>query len=70
MEDLLSRFCQAWQIAPLPLCPDVVEKVAVSFKAGGYRSGKQYFCRARREHILQLKCTVPAEVEIAIRCTA
>ena len=62
------RVCPAWQIAPLPLCPNVVEKVAASFKAGGYRSGKQYFCRARREHIvLQLKCAVPAEVEMAIR---
>ena len=28
------RVCPAWQIAPLPLCPNVVEKVAASFKAG------------------------------------
>ena len=69
--------CQAWQIAPLPLCPDVVEKVAASFKAGGYRSGKQYFSSISaepaanissscRQRVLTLQ-SAPARIRGALR---
>ena len=40
--------------------------VASSFKAAGYRSARQYFSRARREHILRTHVAVPADVELAI----
>ena len=32
---------------------EVIERVAASLKDGGIAAGKQYFCRARREHVLQ-----------------
>ena len=60
------KICVAWQIPPVPLTVDTVHVVASSFKAAGYRSARQYFSRARREHILRTHVAVPADVELAI----
>ena len=60
------KICAAWQIPPVPLTVDTVHMVASSFKAAGYRSARQYFSRARREHILRTHVAVPADVELAI----
>ena len=59
--------CRAWDMQPFPLTQDVVFKVSASFKAGGYRSARQYFCRARREHVMMTSVAVPPDVEMAIR---
>ncbi|CAE7206172.1 unnamed protein product [Symbiodinium natans] len=62
-----SKVCDAWGIPALPLSRDGIEKVAASFKAGGYRSARQYFARARREHVLQMKAEVPPDVLLCMR---
>ena len=51
----------------LPLTAESVEKVSASLKEAGYRSARQYFARARREHVLQMKTEVPPEVLLRMR---
>ena len=63
----MAHLCKAWAIEPLPLTPDVVEKVSASFKNGGYRRARQYFSQARRQHVLHTRASVPADVELYIR---
>ena len=46
---------------------DVIEKVSASLKEGGYRSARQYFARARREHVLQMQVELPPEVLLEMR---
>ena len=62
-----SKVCEAWGIPALPLTVDGVEKVSASLKEGGYRSARQYFASARREHVLQMKAEVPPEVLLKMR---
>ena len=61
------RICSAWQVPPVPLTTEVIERVAASLKVGGYRSGRQFFSRARREHRVRVRQPVPADVELAMK---
>ncbi|CAE7216757.1 unnamed protein product [Symbiodinium natans] len=62
-----TRLCRAWRVDALPLTRDVVEKVSASLKRGGYRSARQYFSQARRQHVLHTGKQVPADVELCMR---
>ena len=57
----------AWDIPAIPLTLDVIEKVSASLKEAGYRSARQYFARACREHVLQMQVEVPPEVLLKMR---
>ena len=48
------KIASAWQLDPLPLSPMLVRAVGASLKQGKYKSAKEYFTRARQEHIKQL----------------
>jgi len=45
--------CRAWDAPPLPVTPDLVQKVAASLKAAGYKSAAMYFSLARQRHMMQ-----------------
>ena len=61
------KICWEWNVSPLPLTPEVIEKVSASLKAGGYKSVRQFFSRARREHIVSTCLQVPPEVELSMK---
>ena len=60
------EFARAWEQPPIPLTVKLIEAVGASFKAGTYRSARQYVSRAREEHVAVTGCMVPAMVESAI----
>jgi hypothetical protein len=62
-----STLAAAWSLPPLPLNPTVVDAVASSLKAGGYRSATNYFVRARQEHLAVTGTPVSPSTDAAIR---
>jgi len=46
-----ATLAEAWSLPPLPLSVDLVNKMAASFRAGGYRSTSNYFARAKEQHL-------------------
>ena len=48
------------------MTPELVRQIAASLKAGGYRTPKAYFSRARQEHLRVLLTPVPTAVDDAI----
>ena len=60
-----TRLAHAWEMQPLT--PEIIEKVASSLQAGGYKSAKQYFSRAKREHMRTQGTQALQEVEQEIR---
>ena len=60
------KVCLEWKLSPLPLTPELIEKMTASLKASGHTSVRQIFSRARCEHIVGT-LQVPPEVELAIK---
>ena len=56
-----------WGLQPLPLTVRLVRSLAASLRAGGYRAVKQYYSRARREHLRSLGEAPRELVEDAIK---
>ena len=63
------RIASAWQLDPLPLCPTLVRAVGASLKQGKYKSAKEYFARARQEHVKQLDFYPSAATVACIQST-
>jgi hypothetical protein len=61
------KISAAWNLEPLPLTSDLVNKIGASLKRGGYRSAGNYFSRAREEHLKLTGLPVPESVNQAIR---
>jgi hypothetical protein len=61
------RIAATWQLPPLPVTSELIEKIGASLKAGGYKSAENYFCRAKDEHISQLRIALPPDVPSAIK---
>jgi hypothetical protein len=58
----------SWRLPPIPLTPELIEKVGASLKHGRYRSSKLYFSVARAEHRRQCG-NIGQDVEQAITDT-
>ena len=52
-----------WGHAPIPITKDLAIDAATSFKEGDYRSARQYFHRAKEEHINLTGQELPADIE-------
>ena len=57
---------EAWKVDPYKLTPDTVSKIASSLKLGGYKSVRNYFTRARQEHVTRTGQSPSADTELAI----
>ena len=51
--DTWCEIARAWGLPPLPVTPELVQKIAASFKAAGYRSAALYFHVAKQTHLQQ-----------------
>ena len=58
---------RAWGMPPLPVTPELVQKLAASFKCAGYRSAAMYFSLARQRHQMQYDCKVSPYTDQCIR---
>ena len=56
----------AWDLPPVPITIALAKGMASSFKAGTYRSARNYFNRAKEEHVMLTSCAVPPDVERTI----
>ena len=52
-----------WGHAPVPITRELAIDAATSFKEGDYRSARQYFHRAKEEHIQLTGQELPADIE-------
>ena len=54
---------EEWGIDPVPITKDTAIKMATSFKEGEYRSARQYFHRAKEEHVDMMGRELSPDVE-------
>jgi len=62
-----AKLAEAWCLPPLPLSVDLVNKMAASFRAGGYRSTSNYFARAKEQHLQCIGEPVSPRTSCAIK---
>ena len=63
----LQKLSRQWELELLPWTTAKIRAIASSLKAGGCKSLRAYFSRARRQHVAQCGEAVPADVDLAIR---
>jgi len=57
------EIAQAWGHEPVPITTELAIHAATSFKEGTYRSARQYFHRAKEEHVDLTGQELPADVD-------
>ncbi len=62
-----TRYAASWNMAPLPLTTKLVECIVTSYKAGDYKSARNFFSRAVQQHEQTLGTAVTADVKRAIK---
>jgi hypothetical protein len=61
------KLAQFWDLEPFPLMPELVLAVGAFFKAGGYKSVKNYFSQARQRHVELTSIPVDAGTSLTIK---